>query len=109
MSIFEFFVERFILFFKIFDLAVERLLLLDDSAFLTLNFRAAFPQLAFQLIALFVNFVLCLNDGFLFFGFRLGKGVVNDPGRLLRGRADFCFCNALATTAIIIFRMSIMK
>ena len=43
-----------------------------------------------------MNFVLCLNDGFLFFGFRLCKSVVNDPGRLLRGRANLCFCNALA-------------
>ena len=38
LSIFQFFVERFILFFEIFNLAVERLLLLDDPAFLALNF-----------------------------------------------------------------------
>ena len=56
----------------------------------------AFLQLAVGFDALLVDFVLCLEYGFAFFGLAGLDRFVDDAGGLGLGRADLFFRNALA-------------
>ena len=77
-------------------LLVQCFLALNQAALKLLGLIAAFLQLAVGFDTLLVDFVLCLEYGFAFFGLAGLDRFVNDAGGLGLGRADLFFRNALA-------------
>ena len=77
-------------------LLVQCFLALNQAALKLLGLIAAFLQLAVGFDTLLVDFVLCLEYGFAFFGLAGLDRFVDDAGGLGLGRADLFFRNALA-------------
>lgn len=58
--------------------AIERLFLLDESLFRTLNLGAAVADLFFQLRSAFDEFFFGFQKGFALFGFRFTSSLLDD-------------------------------
>ena len=79
--------KRLLLFFKVVELFVDRLLLLLNSAFKAGNLRPAFLHFLFIILLKLVDIVLCLDDRFLFLGFSRLDRIADQTLCLLLGRS----------------------